>query len=156
MNILILILLLLGSFGGNVDLEEFAPEPREWPAVTVNGNSGVVAPRHMASDLARSDDTVEGYWLPSEEWLIRAENAVRREAAGITDEQRAPILDGNRQYAGLIENDERKIHISSMCVEIEGWRSSAIMVMDGGPCFWVALYNADTDEIESLMVNGQA
>jgi hypothetical protein len=66
------------------------------------------------------------------------------------------MLDGYRQYAGLIENGDRKIHISSMCTEIGEWRSSAIIVMDGGSCFWIALYNVDTDEIESLMVNGEA
>lgn len=156
MNILLFLLLILRLFGGIVDIEEVAPEPGEWPAVTVNGNPGVIAPRHVASDLARSDDTVEGYWLPGEDWLTRAEDAVRREADGIPDPDRVPRLDGYRQYAGLIENGERKIHISSMCTELSGWRSSPIMVMDGGPCFWIALYNADTDEIEALMVNGQA
>jgi hypothetical protein len=156
MNILVLLLLILRLLGGIVDLEEIAPKPVEWPAVTVNGNPGVVAPRHMASDLARSDDTVEGYWLPGEDWLVRAEHAVAREAAGIPDPQWVPMLDGYRQYAGLIENGDRKIHISSMCTEIGGWRSSAVMVMDGGSCFWIALYNVDTDEIESLMVNGEA
>jgi hypothetical protein len=156
MNILLFLLLVLRLFGGAVDIEEVAPEPREWIAVTVNGNPGVVAPRHVASDLARSDDTVEGYWLPGEDWLARAEDAVTLEAARISDPQWVPMLDGYRQYAGLIENGERKIHISSMCQEFEGWRSSAIMVMDGGPCFWIALYNVDTNEIESLMVNGQA
>jgi hypothetical protein len=156
MHILLFLLMLLRLFGGITDIEELAREPREWPAVMVNGNPGVVAPRHVASDLARSDDTVEGYWLPGEDVLARAEDAVQREAAGIADPEWAPVLDGYRQYAGLIENGDRKIHISSMCTEIGGWRSSAVMVMDGGPCFWIALYNVDTDEIESLMVNGQA
>lgn len=156
MNILLFLLLALRLFGGFVDVEGIAPEPGEWPAVTVNGNPGVVAPRHMASDLARSDDTVEGYWLPGEDWLARAEDAVRREAAGIADPEWVPMLDGYRQYAGIIENGERKIHINSMCTEVRGWRSSAVMVMDGGSCYWLALYNVDTDEIEALMVNGHA
>lgn len=156
MRMLLVVLSLFGFLLSPGGIDPVAARPGDWPAVTVNGYPGVVAPRDEAEGMVRSEDAVTGYWLPDERWLTRAEDAVVREAADITDEDRQPRIGGYRQYAGYITNGERKIFINSMCTEFDGWRSNGILVMDGGPCFWNAVYNVDTDEIELLIVNGQA
>jgi hypothetical protein len=43
-----------------------------------------------------------------------------------------------------------------LCEAPDDWKSSYIMVADGGSCFWNALYNVDTGELEYLIVNGEA
>ncbi|HWV23585.1 MAG TPA: hypothetical protein VNZ58_05305, partial [Thermomicrobiales bacterium] len=98
----------------------------------------------------------DGYWLPGVSWLEKAEEAVTVAASAIPDPARQPILGGYRQYAGVVVNGERKIFINSFCKEFGGWRSQYILVMDGGPCFWSALYDVTTGEIERLYVNGSA
>lgn len=129
--------------------------PRPWHEVTVNGNPGVVAPRYAASEIAPG--AVDGYWLPTEAWLTEAEDAIVVEAEKIPDEDRRPVIDGYRQYAGYIENGERKIAINSLCnVGPDNWKSQAVFVEDGGPCFWWALYNVDTGDVETISVNGVA
>lgn len=133
---------------------------RDWPSVTVAGHDGVVMPRDVAADavtwIVWPDDEIEGYWLPGEPWLEKAEDAVERRSATIPDPDRAPMTGGYRQYAGFVEHGERKILINSFCRDFENWRSQYIMVMDGGPCFWNAIYNVDTAEVERLSVNGVA
>ena len=55
-----------------------------------------------------------------------------------------------------MEEGDRKVIVNSMCTEIDGWDSAYIEVADGGPCFWNALYNVETGELEYLIVNGEA
>lgn len=129
---------------------------QDWPAVTVDGLPGVVLPRDVAGDLVWpviSSTDIDGYWLPGEMWLAKAEEAVADRAATIDDPERTPFLKGYRQYAGLVVDGERLIYINSFCKEFTDWQSNVIIVMDGGPCFWNAIYNVTTGEVEHLYVN---
>ena len=153
MHILIVLFMIANVIGVGFAAETGMPA-REWHAVSINGHPGVVAPRDAAPEFALGD--AEGYWLPSERWLTDAEDAIAIEAGQIVDEDRRPVLDGYRQYAGFIEDGDRKIAINSSCVELTSWRSTYVLVMDGGHCFWGATYNVDTGEVEHLVVNGEA
>lgn len=128
----------------------------DWPTVTVNGTPGVVMPQDVAEDVIWSGDDITGYWLPDESWLEQVEEILVEWADTYDDSRRAPILDGYRQYGGYIENGDRKIFINSFCREFDGWRRGHVRVMDGGACFWNAVYNVDTGEMEKLYVNGVA
>ena len=148
MNINWIILLLLLLFGfvvgqrsdsGGVEVVSTAA------MVEVNGNPGVI----LEASAYRPD--AEG-WSPDLASLQAAEDAVAAEPTG----DRAPQLDGYRQYVGIVEEGDRKVIVNSMCQEIDGWDSSYIEVADGGPCFWNAVYNVDTGELELLIVNGEA
>ena len=148
MNINWIILLLLLLFGfvlgqrsdsGGVEVVSTAA------MVEVNGNPGVI----LEASAYRPD--AEG-WSPDLASLQAAEDAVAAESTG----DRAPQLDGYRQYVGIVEEGDRKVIVNSMCQEIDGWDSSYIEVADGGPCFWNAVYNVDTGELELLIVNGEA
>lgn len=112
----------------------------------INGNPGVV---FEATEYRRD---AEG-WTPGTDDLQAAEDAVM--AVAVSDD-RDPVLFGYRQYAGYMEDGERKIVIHSMCKPLDGWGQSFLIVLDGGPCFWQAAYNADTGEVETFYVNGQA
>jgi hypothetical protein len=148
--IIILILLgflLFGTSGPQaiedpvVDIVTVPPQ-----RVEVNGNPGVIL------DVETYSHDLEG-WTPTEAQLQEAEDAVP--AVG-DDGVREPEMDGYRQYVGIIDDGERKIVINSMCDEIDDWENKFIMIADGGSCFWNALYNVDTGEMEYLIVNGEA
>lgn len=143
------LLLLLAPSAGAV-----TPIARPWIEVTINGKPGVLLPREAAHELVWAE--VDGYWLPGEAWLTEAEHAVIAASHEIPEEDRRPRIDGYRQYAGYMLDGQRMIIINSSCDEFEDWRSEVIFVMDGGPCFWQATYNATTRELTSLVVNGHA
>lgn len=138
--IILLGLILFGTGGPPV----ISP-PTTANLVEINGNPGVILD---ASDYRRD---AEG-WTPEIAHLQAAEDAVSAEPPG----RREPQLDGYRQYVGIIDEGDRKVIVNSMCMEIDGWTESYIEVMDGGACFWHALYNVETGELEFLIVNGEA
>ena len=141
--------------GGGADA--CAPELVAWTPVEVNGHEGVILPETDAPDLlAGTGLEPDGYWTPSETDLQAAEDAIAIDAASAPGDD-APMLDGRRQYAGFVVGGERKIYVNSFCGGgFEDWRSNVVFVMDGGSCFWQAVYNVDSGEIELLMVNGEA
>jgi hypothetical protein len=118
----------------------------EWAPVTINGNEGVVLPEGAAPDLIQgSGIEPAGYWSPHQEDLVAAEDALADQSHGY------------RQYAGFIEDGERKIYINAFCDDPGmDWKRNVVFVMDGGACYWQAVYNVDTGEVEMLIVNGEA
>lgn len=143
--IVVLLLLLALIFGvGSVSTATRidGPVAAVNPEVEINGNPGVILPAESGEN-----------WMPSDEHLQAAEDAVEAETR---NSARPPVLDGYRQYIGVVEDGQRKIRINSMCSEADNWRIRLIEVEDGGPCYWGATYNVDTGEIESLVVNGEA
>jgi hypothetical protein len=121
------------------------PPPTTTAIIEINGNHGVIL------DASSYRSNAEG-WTPAIADLQAAEDAVLSEPPG----RREPQLDGYRQYIGIIDEGDRKVVVNSMCVEFDGWTGAYIEVMDGGACFWHALYNVDTGELEFLIVNGEA
>lgn len=146
--LIFLAFLIFGTSGpaatrsGGVDIATVDPGP---VGIAINGNPGVIL------DVASYSRDHDG-WTPSVVDIQEAEDAV---PAAVTGE-REPEIDGYRQYVGIIEDGELKIVINSMCHEVDGWDEEFIMIADGGPCFWNALYNVDTREMEYVIVNGVA
>lgn len=114
--------------------------------VEIDGNPGVIL------DASNYRPDADG-WSPSADHLQAAEDAVL--VVALADD-REPMLGGYRQYVGVVEDGERKVIINSMCKHFDGWDKTYIEIMDGGPCFWNAVYNVESGEVESLVVNGQA
>lgn len=63
-----------------------------------------------------------------------------------------------RQYLAVVINGERRIFLNALCsVEPNAaWRKRLIVAMDGGKCFWHALYDPATQRFSELAVNGRA
>ena len=73
----------------------------------------------------------------------------------------APIVerlpDYTRQYFGIVRNTEALIFANFFCDgEAHDWLETAVVVMDGGNCYFQVIYNADTNTYLSLSVNGDA
>lgn len=114
-----------------------------WALIEVDGVQGVIVPEDDASGFGLGDS----YWTPSVVDVIEAEEAIV-EAEG--------PLDHTRQYAGIVEDGVQKVLVNGFCSDEPDWMSEPIIVMDGGECFFTAIYNVETAELELFTFNGVA
>jgi hypothetical protein len=63
-----------------------------------------------------------------------------------------------RQYLALQINGKRKILLNAICsVDHDAnWRKHLVVVIDGGTCFWHAMYDLSTRSFSDLSVNSRA
>lgn len=134
--VIALVLLLVGP-------SAFLPEGAGWVEVTGQGYVGVIVSVDDADGFGTSE---EGYWMPTAEDIEVAEAALS---------EYEPDLEHNRQYAGVIQEGDRKVYINGFCTTYGGdWRKKIIAVEDGGSCYFSAMYNVDRDELEFFSFNG--
>lgn len=122
----------------------------EWEEVTVGEIEGVIIPEAAASSLlfgSYPDLEYGDYWTPT---LMDVEAA----ASAIAAEQGE--LDHMRQYAGFIENGDRKVYVNGFCDALGiDWTSERVLVDDGGDCFFTAICNIEQAELEMFRFNGE-
>jgi hypothetical protein len=115
-----------------------------WTVVEVGEVTGVIVPDTSAALFGIASDA---YWTPS---IVEIELA----EAAILNEQGE--LDHVRQYAGVTEDGDQKVFVNGFCDDFGiDWQSEVVLVDDGGDCFFSALYNVDTDELEYFSFNGE-
>lgn len=164
--VLLLALILFGVSGlvGTPDQPDCAtadgcgPVATAWTPVTIDGHEGVILTEDAVPELISNyglSSTAESYWTPTEADIQAAESALVRHM-GRTPGLGAHMLDVTRQYGGYVENGERKLFVNSFCAGFDDWQSEVIYVLDGGDCFWQAVYNVDRGEIEAIWVNFSA
>lgn len=63
-----------------------------------------------------------------------------------------------RQYLAVVVSGKKTIFVNAMCRidPGENWRKQLIFVMDGGKCFWNAIYDPSTRTFSNLIINGRA
>ncbi len=119
-------------------------ESWEWEEIAVGEINGVVVPERAASSLVFG--TYDDYWTPTLTDVETVEAAIAAEQGQ---------LDHMRQYAGFVENGERKVFVNGFCDALGiDWTSAPVLVDDGGECFFTAIYNIDQDELETFRFNG--
>lgn len=126
------------------------PDGREWEEVSVGEIQGVILPERAASSLlfgTYPDLEYDDYWTPTLTDVEAAEAAIAAEQGQ---------LDHMRQYAGFVENGERKVFVNGLCDAFgTDWTSERILVDDGGDCFFTAVFNVDQSELETFRFNGE-
>jgi len=62
-----------------------------------------------------------------------------------------------RQYLAVAVNGKKTIFVNALCSVEPGdsWRKHLIVVMDGGKCYWNAVYDPATQKFSDLVVNGR-
>jgi hypothetical protein len=114
-----------------------------WQGVEVDGISGVI----VVSEDGYQFVSAESYWTPDIPDIELAEAALER------DQGR---LDHFRQYVGFNDSG-MKIYINGFCDPAGiDWYSEPVLLADGGDCYFEAVYNIETDDIESFRFNGEA
>jgi hypothetical protein len=61
-----------------------------------------------------------------------------------------------RQYVGTTREGQRFIYAHFFCDTIPDWRTTPIMIFDGGDCYFQVFYDVKTGRFEGLMLNGIA
>lgn len=125
-------------------------EGGEWEEVTIGDIQGVIIPAHDAGSLVhgtKPEAPEGGFWTPAIAHLESAEAAIAAERGQ---------LDHMRQYAGFIEDGERKVFVNGFrdALGID-WTTERVLVDDGGDRFFTAIYNVDRDELEMFRFNGE-
>lgn len=131
-----------------VDVEgNCVPEPADgWLPVSFEGFEGVIVPAEAVEGdpWFQSDEA----WTPTEADVVAAEAAIEAEQGP---------LDHMRQYVGITEDGQRKVFVNGFCDAWDtNWQAELVFVMDGGDCYFTAIYNVETSELESFMFNGEA
>lgn len=120
-----------------------------WRQITIGEIDGVILPASDADRLAAglfADGPTE-FWTPEIADIEAAEAEIAR-AEG--------ELGHMRQYAGFVQDGERKIVVNGFCDDHGlDWRTTDIVgVDDGGDCYFTAIYNVETDALERFLFNG--
>jgi hypothetical protein len=134
-----------------------------WQPVTVNGVDGVIVAEDDVEDLVgfATDDMMDSAWTPTLADLEVLESKIDAYAQTVSppsgQEPPTTLADYKRQYAGYIEDGNRKIFVNSFCDDMgSDWQREPIFVMDGGTCFFTARYDVEKQEFEALYFNGSA
>ncbi|MBX3056361.1 MAG: hypothetical protein KF770_07810 [Anaerolineae bacterium] len=103
-------------------------------------------------------NSTDGVWTPTAVEVMALEDglaAFLQERAWGHLVERLP--DYTRQYAGFVRDDERFIYANFFCrVSGTAWQETAVIVADGGDCYFQVVYSADANRFVSLSVNGES
>jgi ABC-type cobalt transport system substrate-binding protein len=137
-----------------------------------------------AQQVERSDRAIQFFdgarpmWTPSSEEIARLESKLKpyleevangkREAGGYASwrmprqvkEILARLGGYKRQYFGFTFGGRRWIFVNGFCegfwTRSDSWHDDIVIVLDGGSCFFQALYDPSSAEFDKLSINGEA
>ncbi|HUM70367.1 MAG TPA: hypothetical protein PLK31_16155, partial [Chloroflexota bacterium] len=103
-------------------------------------------------------NATDGVWTPTAVEVMALEDGL---AAYLQEGEWGQLVerlpDYTRQYAGFVRGDEQFIYANFFCrVEGTAWQETAVIVADGGDCYFQVVYNVDTGEFVSVSVNGES
>ncbi len=99
-------------------------------------------------------EKVSGGWTPTTQDIANLEAQLQQPPAK-TDLR--PLSDYKRQFAGYTANGQRMLLGNYFCETHNiNWKIAPLIVLDGGNCFFQVKYNADTQQILEIVVNGEA
>ena len=137
-----------GCTGPQAQLPSPASAAPGWEPVNVNGVYGVIVAPDDVNDFGLGSGAALETWKPDIADIEDAETALFVEQGS---------LGHYRQYAGYVEDGDRKIHINGFCDAFgSNWYQQEVIVEDGGECFFQATYNAENGELEQFTFNGSA
>lgn len=128
-----------------------------------DGYSGNIMPAELSSGTAgyflSTGDTDLPAFTPADAMVAEAEAAL---PAYVAASPRATerIVDNlktfQRQYLGFETPDGPVLAINAFCDSVYDPASSVVIVMDGGDCYWQAIYDLTTHAFTHFSVNGNA
>jgi hypothetical protein len=140
--------------------------------ITTPEYTGVILPVSAASKFSSIfSKPLTGYWEPSIDDIVRAEECIRRFLVSAQDdaqldpyhrESAAFILsnlkDYRRQYLGITVGGEKRIWCNSFLSDAAypDWEHTLVYVLDGGKYYWQIEYDLLRDECTNFHVHGEA
>jgi hypothetical protein len=98
------------------------------------------------------------YWTPTVEDVVRAEPYIASYLSAKVPELAAKYSTYIRQYTGFQLDGRKRIFVHFLCwaPTAPGWRCSAVVIDDGGDCYFQLEYDVESHECSKLWVNGSA
>jgi hypothetical protein len=134
-----------------------------WPLIRGEGYEGVIVPAEDAGGFSVyfPEGQLISAWTPSAEDIEALEQDLpgflQDEAAGNpSDDLGDRLPEYKRQYVGIVENDKELILVNAFCTDEFDWQEEAVIVSDGGDCFFRVIYDPATGTFTGFEVNGEA
>jgi hypothetical protein len=134
-----------------------------WPLIEGEGYEGVIVPEEDAGEFSSyfPEGQLISAWTPSAEEIEALEGDLpgylQDEAAGNPSANFSDRLpEYKRQYVGIVENGRELILVNAFCTNEFDWQEEAVIVSDGGDCFFRVIYDPTTGSFEDFEVNGEA
>ena len=109
------------------------------------------------------DEPAESFWTPTADDVAKFETGLSSfiEATDIDYRDTQPILDRlseyTRQYFGIVQGESRLIFSNFFCDGMGmDWEKTAVIVEDGGDCYFQVIYNVDDSIYTSFWINGES
>jgi hypothetical protein len=139
------------------------PAAATWTPVSGTGYEGVIVDALTAQDFAQwlTGQEATAGWEPTPDDVAGLEAALPAflaTAPQATDRLRQGLAEYKRQYAGLVDSDNRELILVNAFCDDGGidWQSAPVLVLDGGDCFFHVTYDPAAGTFSGLMVNGDA
>jgi hypothetical protein len=149
-------------------IDEFAPVTiagvtDNWALIEGEGYEGVIVPEEDAGEFSVffPEGQLISVWTPQAEEI----EALERDLPGYLQTAAAGNPSANfsdrlpeykRQYVGIVENGRELILVNAFCTNEFDWQEEAVIVSDGGDCFFRVIYDPTTGSFEGFEVNGEA
>jgi hypothetical protein len=115
-----------------------------WEPVSVGDIDGVIVPESEGSVFVSTGE----YWTPSPEEIAEVEAAIAQD--------QGELVGHNRQYVGFYEEGEPMVYVNGFCDSFGmDWEVEPVLVDDGGECYFTAVYNMVTGDLERFDYNGE-
>src|ERR1700722_5471308 len=127
--------------------------------------TGVVFSAEQTEQSAKAQPMLEigaPYWTPSKVEIQRLESALPvflKQSDGAAKIARN-LRSYRRQYFGYSDHGDKWVLVNSFCEEYwkknASWRNSAVVVYDGGDCYFRVRYQISTAKFAGLDINGES
>lgn len=136
---------------------------RPFQIVTGDGFRGAIVPEPRARELAA------GWGIEADRFFTPTAADIEALEAGVvthlvaaappeSPELWKKVPSYVRQYAGIFRDGKKLVLVSFLCDgdEDDDWKTSPVVVDDGGDCFFRLLYEPATKAFSGLTINGDA
>lgn len=141
----------------------FQPLPASTLVETEAYTGAIFSAEKTAVFISWLGESADDFWTPTVEEVAAFEAGLPSylQTVDIPYRDTQPILERlpayTRQYFGLVRGDEQLIYGNFFCDTWEmDWGETAVVVMDGGDCYFQVTYDVNTGEYTSLWINGEA
>ena len=138
------------------------PTMGSWEIVEGSGYVGAIVPVSEVESYIRglTGELVQGAWYPTPEQVAELElkliDALDADPNAVPDLS-VRVGEYRRHYAGYVWDGKAYLMVNAFCTPgSDDWAAEPVFVMDGGDCFFHAIYDPTTGTFVSLSINGEA
>lgn len=104
------------------------------------------------------DEPAHDMWMPNEADVMILEDGL---AAFVQERELSDLWERlpsyTRQYFGIVQDGDYLILVNFFCDELGiAWQETAVIVDDGGECYFQTIYSVETNSFLSLKINGES